>query len=270
MASRAIARVLLILALIVAAHAFKPISSRSVIEQMLSAAESLSFVLPDFAEVRITQASYLAAAFGQREPGDEADSRFVQHNAATMPAVLGFGQSANPGRTAAPCGTKDVAPTLANARPARVLIARSQSRPNRSKQMMPVDLPEAMPLREALAMAMAPAEIELRLTAMSRLSERAVLRRALFIPVTVRPMLPARRQAKNECETTIIGIPESEGEFSQTTGPNEEFEFEPWDLGASLEAAIEAPTTEAESTTSPRNCQVAPPAPHPLEILPEQ
>ena len=139
MASRTLSRALLILALIVAAHAFKPISSKSIVEQLLGAAESLSFVLPDFAEVRIAQASYLAAAFAQGDRADSADTRAT----VMAPAALSFEQIQS--RTPS-CQIRETGPTLAKARPARILVARN----TRAKQLIP-ELPEAMPLSRALA-----------------------------------------------------------------------------------------------------------------------
>ena len=71
MASKASIRLLLILALILAAHSLKPLSGSNFAEHLLGAAGSLTMILPDAAANRIVQANYLAAAFG-RSPSSES------------------------------------------------------------------------------------------------------------------------------------------------------------------------------------------------------
>ncbi len=263
MASRAISRVLLILALVVTAHAFKPISGGSLIEQLLSAAESLSFVLPDFAEVRIAQASYLAAAFGQRTERRDGSTTTV-----SMPAVLGFGQTAS--RAVTPCNESEVAPTLAKARPVRLLIARTQPR---LKRHIP-ELPKVMPFARALAMTLPLAEVELISTPVHRSAERQLLRRTLFMPASIQPMLLRRPTAKIECDAATVVAIESLTELSQNEGPKEEeFELEMWEMDVPVQA-IESAETEPAANPAARNCPVALPEtampPQPLEIAPPQ
>ena len=264
MASRTISRVLLVLALIVAAHAFKPVSSKSVIEQLLGAAESLSFVLPDFAEVRIAQATYLAAAFTQvdrTEGPDKMDARSVQ----AVPAAFEFDSARQP---AAPCAKPEAGGSvLAKAGQGRSPVARSLKR----KIAIP-ELPEAMPLSEALAMTIPVGEVELRMLPVMRVSDRQLLRRALFLPASMRPVLPVRKQARIDCDATSIATSEWESELTNTAGPQEEefFEFDLWDFTSPIETLgifEESPAT----TTSPRNCQVEVPAPSPLplELIPQ-
>ena len=97
MASRVALRLLLVVALIVTAHALKPLSGMSVAEQIFSATESLSFVLPDFAEVRLAQASYLATAFGQSVRRDESSrDRAWTQTAFSIPANFAFELPAEP------------------------------------------------------------------------------------------------------------------------------------------------------------------------------
>jgi hypothetical protein len=61
MASKAIQRTLLVVALIVTAHALKPFSVGSVAYHLLRSANSFSFLLPDSALSSLEQADYLAA-----------------------------------------------------------------------------------------------------------------------------------------------------------------------------------------------------------------
>jgi hypothetical protein len=65
MLSKAIPRALLLLALIVAANAAKPISTSSVTRHLLRTAQSFSFLLPAAALNRLAQANYLAEALGR-------------------------------------------------------------------------------------------------------------------------------------------------------------------------------------------------------------
>ncbi|MEP7270920.1 MAG: hypothetical protein ABI882_05420 [Acidobacteriota bacterium] len=248
MASRAITRILLVLALIIAAHTLKPISSRSVVEQLLSAAESLSFVLPDIAEVRIAQASYLANAFGQRS-GErrEGDSRLTENElAVAVPTVVAFGQSMDSiGRISC---DKAAAPSKVR-QPMRARI----------KQLIPT-LPEAMPLSRAMAMTLPLADVnktlslsdvELISMPVSHFSGRFIMRRAL-----AQPTKTAKTAA---CESNVI-VAEGEAELGQNEGPREEFEeiaFDPdlWDMTAPVEA-VEASVNESTPTPAGRNCPV--------------
>jgi hypothetical protein len=63
-------------------------------------------------------------------------------------------------------------------------------------------------------------EVELRIIPVSRTSERQLLRKALFMPASMRPMLPVRKQAKVDCEAVSIAASEWESEL--TGGPREE------------------------------------------------
>lgn len=259
MASRTLSRALLILALIVAAHAFKPISSKSVVDQLLGAAESLSFVLPDFAEVRIAQASYLAAAFAQSERSDTTRTSEAQ----VVPAAFEFDMVRK--RQGSPCGKSEGGLVLAKAKPVRSLVARTI----KPKSAIP-QLPEAMSLREALAMTVPVGEVELRMLPVARIKERQLLRRALFIPASMRPLLPVRKQRIAECDTISIGSPEGESDLSNTMGPQEE-EFEIWDFSSAIET-FETIEPQPEAAQSNRTCAVEVKAvtPLPLEMLPHE
>jgi hypothetical protein len=254
MVSRNLSRALLILALIVAAHAFKPISSKSVIDQLLGAAESLSFVLPDFAEVRLAQASYLAAAFAQGEPTEETATRTAQ----TVPAAFGFEPVRN--RETSLPGRNEVSVVLAKAKPVRVA---------RTKPVIP-QLPEPMPLSQALAMTVPVGEIELRMLPVARLSERQLLRRALFLPPSMRPVLPVPKVRVADCDAVSIGGPESESALSNATGTQEE-EFELWDFTSPIET-FEAIESDQHMSQAGRNCPIEVPAsaPLPLDLIPHE
>jgi hypothetical protein len=256
MASRTLSRALLILALIVAAHAFKPISSKSVVDQLLGAAESLSFVLPDFAEVRLAQASYLAAAFAQGERSDTPETRAAQ----TVPAAFELEQVRQP------CGRNDAGPVLAQARTARSLVART----SKPKPAIP-QLPEAMPLSEALAMTVPLGEVELRMLPVVRIKERQLLRRALLLPTSMRPMLPVRKQKVAECDAISIGSPDGESDLSNTVGPQEE-ELDLWDFSSAIETFEAIESEPPTATPTVRTCAVEVPAvtPLPLQMLPHE
>ena len=263
MASRAISRILLVLALIVAAHAFKPISSRSVFEQVLSAAESLSFVLPDFAEVRIAQASYLASAFTESDRRSDEGSQ--PQSQVTIAAVVGPSEGAqlSPGARCDQPSSRSV-PTLA--------------RKTRVRQLHPiVRLPRALPLEKALAFNFVPAEIKLTSMPVTRSGGRYLPQRMVFMPIRIKAMLPARFVKHSDCDTIVA----DETKLAQTElrreeaapreeGPNEEdfmLVLEAWDLQLGLEA-IEKAENEP-STPAPKNCEVALPEavmPPPIQI----
>ena len=261
MASRTLSRALLILALIVAAHAFKPISSKSVIEQLLGAAESLSFVLPDFAEVRLAQASYLAAAFAQE---DRSTNDLEIRNTQLVPAAFELDTIRNR-ENAAPCGKSEAGVMLAKAKRSRMVVARA----TRPKQLIP-ELPEAMPLSRALAMTVPVGEVELRLLPAVRLSERQLLRRALFLPASMRPMVPVRKQRVAECDAISIGSPDGDLDLRNAVGPQEELDF--WEFGDPIEPSEEEFEFEMQNPQPERNCQIAvpPTAPLPLELGPQE
>lgn len=260
MASRTLSRALLILALIVAAHAFKPISSKSLVDQFLGAAESLSFVLPDFAELRLAQASYLAAAFAQGERSEFIEAGTVQ----AIPAAFELEQVRN--RETAPCGRNNAGLILAKAKPARSLAART----TKPKPLIP-ELPEAMPLSEALAMTLPVGEVELRMLPAVRMSQRQLLRRALFLPASMRPVLPVRKQKVAECDAITIGSPDAESDLSNSAGPQEE-ELELWDFGSAIETFEATESEPPVAAPTIRTCTVEIPAvaPLPLEIFPHE
>src|SRR5437016_4776177 len=62
MASKAIQRTLLIVALLATAHLVKPFTLRSVATHLIHSATSFSFILPDSAAGSLEQANYLATA----------------------------------------------------------------------------------------------------------------------------------------------------------------------------------------------------------------
>lgn len=66
MASKIVIRTLLVAVLVVTAHVIKPFSFGNVTLHALSAARSLSFVMPESAVERIEYANYLAQTFGKR------------------------------------------------------------------------------------------------------------------------------------------------------------------------------------------------------------
>lgn len=65
MASKALIRLLLILALIFAAHAIKPLSSGNLAAQLEGVAGSISMILPDSTANTLSQANYLVSALGR-------------------------------------------------------------------------------------------------------------------------------------------------------------------------------------------------------------
>ena len=65
MASKALIRLLLILALIFAAHAIKPLSSGNLAAQLEGVAGSISMILPDSTANTLSQANYLVSAVGR-------------------------------------------------------------------------------------------------------------------------------------------------------------------------------------------------------------
>ncbi len=256
MASRAITRLFLILALIIAAHAFKPISSRSVVEQLLSAAESLSFVLPDIAEVRLAQASYLANAFGQSSSERvEIDSRLTENEPRlAMPAVLAFGQPMDMiGRL--PC---DKPAAARRTHPSGYLNARSRPR---MKPLIP-ELPEARPLLTAMTMTLPLTEVDLISMPPPGMKTRFIPSRAIFIPFRARPIaLPKKLIKAPVCEPNIIVAAENEAELNQNEGPQEEFEdlslvLGIWDLLVPIATVDQSDPAQSEPDPSARNCQV--------------
>lgn len=66
MAGKNIVRILLVAVLVITAHIIKPFSPGNVALHALSAARSLSFVMPESAVERIEHANFLAQTFGKR------------------------------------------------------------------------------------------------------------------------------------------------------------------------------------------------------------
>ncbi len=268
MSSRAISRILMVLALIAAGHTFKPISSRTVFEQVLSAAESLSFVLPDFAEVRIAQASYLASAF--TESDRRADEGSQPQSQVTMAAIVGpsEGTQLSPGARCDQSPNHGV-PTLA--------------RKTRVKQLQPIArLPRALPLEKALAFNFVPAEINLTSIPVTRAGGRYLPQRMVFMPIRLKAMLPARFVMRSDCETIVADETklaqtearreEAPREAPREEGPNEEDFFlvlEVWDLEMATEMRERAGNQPPVPAPSPKNCEVAVPEammPPPIQI----
>ena len=199
MASRAALRLVLVVALIVTAHALKPISGLSIVEQIFSATESLSFVLPDFAEARIAQASYLAAAFGQSVRRDESSRNPVwTERALVLPATFAFELPAEmKPRTSARTSARRVG--------ARLAAAGSKS----CIKPLITDLPAAIPLERALAMSLPQVEFELVPLPLTRLSRRVKLG---VESVTVKPLLSQLTVKKSECNSGVKAVIAAAGE----------------------------------------------------------
>jgi len=211
MASRVALRLLLVVALIVTAHTLKPISGLSIVEQIFSATESLSFVLPDFAEVRIAQASYLATAFGQSVRRDEGSrDRAWTQTAFVVPANFAVELPAEPKpRTARPSGHR-VVPRLAAARLKAGI-----------KMLIP-ELPPAMPLERALALSMPQPEFQLVSMALNRINRRYLQVKLSAERVIVKPLLSQLPGKKSDCNPpsvkSVIAAADADEEQS---GPQE-------------------------------------------------
>jgi len=211
MASRVALRLLLVVALIVTAHTLKPISGLSIVEQIFSATESLSFVLPDFAEVRIAQASYLATAFGQsvRREEDSRDRAWTQ-NAFVFPANFAVELPAEPKpRTSARPSTHRVSPRLAAARSKAGI-----------KLLIP-ELPLAMPLERALALSLPQPQFQLVSVALDRINRRYLQVKLSAERVIMKPLLSKLAVKKSDCNPpavkTVIAAADEEQSGPQET-----------------------------------------------------
>lgn len=144
MASKAIQRTLLIVALMATAHLLKPFSFRNVTTHLIHSATSFSFILPDSAAGSLEQANYLATVldngFRMMEARQESSwtqkgSVWVSETAFTSNLMPPQMQSANVRLLTAswPCrdAAKSVTKTLAKAKPRAVkkLIAVGVSQP---------------------------------------------------------------------------------------------------------------------------------------------
>jgi hypothetical protein len=198
----------LVVALIVTAHTLKPISGLSIVEQIFSATESLSFVLPDFAEVRIAQASYLATAFGQSVRRDEGSrDRAWTQTAFVVPANFAVELPPEPKpRTSARPSTHRVVPRLAAARLKSGI-----------KMLIP-ELPPAMPLERALALSMPQPEFQLVSMALNRINRRYLQVKLSAERVIVKPLLSQLAGKKSDCNPpavkTVIAAADADEEQS--------------------------------------------------------
>ena len=253
MASRVASRLLLVVALIVTAHALKPISGLSIVEQIFSATESLSFVLPDFAEARIAQASYLATAFGQsvRRDNISRDPAWTQ-TAFVLPVNFAFELPAEPKpRTSARPSARRVGARLAAAGSKSVI-----------KLLIP-ELPPAMPLERALAIKLPQPEFQLVTMALDRINRRYLQVKLGAERVAVKPLLSHLTVKKSDCKPavkTVIAAAEDEESGPRETTEAESFEDFILDEAVPMESMIfeVEPGPAAPPSRSPCETPAAP------------
>jgi hypothetical protein len=130
MASKAIQRALLVVALIATAHLLKPFSARSVATHLLQSANSFSFILPQSAAGSLEQANYLAAMLdnGLRMMEERKGSNWTPEGlgwtngtafASDLPPFEERSDNVKSVKAASPCrdSAKAVTQTLAKAKP---------------------------------------------------------------------------------------------------------------------------------------------------------
>lgn len=268
MTKQALSRLILIAALIITAHSFKPISGRSVAEQLFSAIESLSFVVPDSAQVRIAQASFLAAAFGRSLQSEENSSpqradQATGSSAASSPAALAAERDAVDADYPAKAKQTVMRSTL----PAALAKARLRIRP-----LIP-DLPEVRPLEHALTISLPQADVELVAAPLPRIRRVRLPMRYFVSPILLKPMLSFHPVIKSDCDNSIPTdiLAAVEAELALVEGPEEEQQAAtekekvlPEEGATAIREKVVAIEPEpGPSTVSPRKCETQLPEPAP-------
>jgi len=177
MASKALIRLLLILALIFAAHAIKPLSSGNFAAQLEGVAGSLSMILPDSTANTLTQANYLVSALG----------RSLTATTLLNPTDGIFLASKEESKAVTARKTRIAS------RQTRSLVATAKSR------IQPIVLPAIFPTDRVLAMS-----YSLVQAAYVPVSSMKRYRMPRMNIRPVRLVLPAPNSTKNACEPTPV------------------------------------------------------------------
>ena len=178
MAGKALIRLLLILALIFAAHAIKPLSSGNLAAQLEGVAGSISMILPDSTANTLSQANYLVSALGRSLTATTAlfnpsDGIFLVANDSKESVVA---------RKAKPAG-----------RQTRSLVATTKPK------IQPIVLPAIFPTDRVLAMSYS--MVQAAFVPVSSMKRYRMPR------MTIRPVrlvLPPPSSSKNACEPAPV------------------------------------------------------------------
>lgn len=242
MASRAIIRLALIVALVVTAHALRPITGQSIATHLLDTVETISMVLPESTAAQLAQANYIALAFGRGLIETESKREGVWSRPASLYAVA---QPEPPINTRL---SRSSSRTVAG-RDARVSRSGGRGRNLSARYrplIKPVDLPTAVPA--TLAFNLAPVNVSLLKMPASSFSRR-IARPSRFV---VRPAVIVLPQKKSECETQM---PTSPSRPSRTRVTEEEIE------APMVEAPMEAGAFGAPMSIELKSFEPAPARP---------